>query len=151
MPGAVGDHRLVRAPAVAGAGDGTDHAPGAGLGHGRARIGGSAVDRVRSLGHAVGGHQEEVVLHTVLEADIVVRELRPVVIVVEDQVLTQAEDVVAILEVLVLLAVEGPRAGHLGTRPVTAEVVHVTPLVQGDGIPAGLVDDVHAYAVMLGQ
>ena len=152
MPGAVGHHRLVRAPGVARGGDGTDDAPRAGLGHGVARIGrAAALHRVRSLGHAVGRHQEEVILHALVEVDIVVLELGAVVIVVEDEVLAQAEDVVAVLEVLVLLALAGPGAGHLHARPVAAEVVHVAPLVQGDGVPAGLVDDVHAHAVVLGQ
>ena len=151
MPGTVCEHGFVGAPAVAGAGDGTDYAPGTGLGHGVTGIGAAAFGRIGSLGYAVGRHQEEVILHAFGEGDVVVGQLGAVVVIVEDEVFFQAEDIVAVLEVLVLLAVGGPGAGHLCAGPVAAVVVHGAPHVQGDGVPTGLVDDVDAYAAVLGQ
>ena len=125
VPGAVGHHRLVRIPAVARGGDGADDAPRAGLGHLGARVGGTALGGIRSLGHAVGRHVEEVILHAVL---------------------------VAILEVVIGLSGDGDRAADGHARPAAAQVVHVAPLIQGEaGAPARLVDDIHADAVMLGQ
>ena len=106
---------------------------------------------IRGLGYAVGRHQEEVILDTLCEGDVVVGQLGTAVVIVEDEVLAKAEDVVTILEVLVLLVTQGDGAAHLCAGPVAAVVVHVAPLVQGDGIPTGLVDDVDAYAVVVGQ
>ena len=107
--------------------------------------------RVRGFGHAVGRHQEEIILDTLCEGDVVVGQLRTAVVVVEDEVLGKAENFVAILEVLVLLTVGGPGAGHRSAGPFAAQVVHVTPLVQGDGVPTGLVDDVDTYTIVLRQ
>ena len=111
----------------------------------------AAFCRVRGFGHAVGRHQEEIILDTLCEGDVVVGQLGAVAVVVEDEVLGQAEDVVTILEVLVLLTIGSPGAGNLCAGPVAAEVVHVTPLVQGDGVPTGLVDDVDTYTIVLRQ
>ena len=72
-------------------------------------------------------------------------------VVVEYEVLAEAEDIVAVLEVLVLFAAVGEGTCNLGSGPVSAEVVHCTPLVQGYRIPAGPVYDIDAYSAMLRQ
>ena len=71
-------------------------------------------------------------------------------VVIEDQVLGQADNIVTILEVLVLHSGNGFAAANLHAGPVAAKVVDIAPLVQRNGIPAGLVVNPNADAVMSG-
>ena len=105
----------------------------------------AVVSRV-DFGHATIAYFQ---IYIVVDGVGEVGQLSATSIVIEDEVLVQSCVGLAHIPVEVLIALDGLCACWFNTRPVTVEVVHVSPLVECDGIPCGLVDDIYNVSVVL--
>ena len=80
-----------------------------------------------------------------------VGQLYAVAIVVEDEVLVQSGVRLTHVPVFVLHTVDGLRACRCCTGPSAAEVVHVAPLIECDGVPTRLVDDIDYETIVVNR
>ena len=98
--------------------------------------------------NAAGGYTQ---VNVVVDGVVEVGQLDAVTAIVEDQVLIQARVSLAHIEVDVLGTSDSLLARGSHTRPIAIEVVHVTPHVQGDVVPTGLIEHIDHIAVMLNR